>query len=61
MNVVVPFGQRLGLHLTDAFVDGFATFVDHPRHIIRRDAEIAGIIWFCADPREELGVLRIGS
>jgi hypothetical protein len=45
VNVVVPFSRRLGFDLTDAFVDGFATFVDHPRHVVVRDAKIVGIIW----------------
>ena len=58
-NVVVPLRQRLGLELTDAFVDCFATFVNHPRYIVVRDAKIVRIIWFCADPREKRSALRI--
>src|SRR6478752_4891977 len=43
----------------DASVDRLAALLDHPPHIVMRDAEITGIIRLCADPGEECSVLRI--
>src|SRR5262249_53570017 len=58
-NIVVALRRRLGLELTDACVDCFATFVDHPRHIVRRDAKVIWIIRLCADPLEKRSPLWI--
>src|SRR6516165_9907631 len=57
MKVGVPFRHRL--HLMDACVDCLAALLDHPPHIVVRDAKIVGIVRLGADPREKLGVLWI--
>src|SRR5689334_4063378 len=59
MNIVVSLRQRVGPELMDARIDRLAAFLDHPPHIVMRDAEIVGIIRLCADPGDERGVLRI--
>src|SRR5262249_45065138 len=40
MQVVVPVGQRLGLHPMDALIDGLAAFLDHPSDVVVGDAKI---------------------
>ena len=59
MKIVVTLRQRLGPELMDACVDCLAAFLDHPHHIVMRDAKIIGIIRFCADPCEERSILWI--
>ncbi len=56
---LVALRQLFGLELTDAFVHCFASFVDHPRHIVRRDETIGWITWFSADPLEKRSPLWI--
>src|SRR5262245_19888849 len=59
MKVGVPFGQRLRLRMMNARVDCLAALLDHPPHIVVRDAKIVGIVRLCADPREKLSVLWV--
>src|SRR5262249_40666534 len=55
----MALGQRLGLELTDTLVDCFASVIDHPRDVIRRDETIGRIIRLAANPFEKRNPLRI--